>query len=49
MRRPEDDVFLSDGNGFLVGKDEYNEHLEISATEKTVRILLQLRAIAHEI
>lgn len=37
-RRPEDDVLLADGTGYMVSPDEYQQHLDVTPDEKVVRI-----------
>jgi hypothetical protein len=36
MRRPEDDVFLRDGQGHIVGRERYRTHL--SCTVETLQV-----------
>lgn len=37
MRAPEDDVVLADGAGFMVGQDDYAEHVRTAKEYKEVR------------
>jgi len=37
MRNPENDVPLSDGAGFMVGKKPYEEHLKSAVERRQVR------------
>jgi hypothetical protein len=37
QRRPEDDVWLADGTGFMVSRADYLAHLKIAKTYKEVR------------
>lgn len=37
-RRPEDDVLLADGTGYMVAPDEYQQHLDVTPDEKVVRV-----------
>lgn len=37
MKHPEDDVLLSDGNGFLVTDAPYMDHLKVAKELKEVR------------
>lgn len=39
MKRPDDDVWLADGHGFMVGKTAYNEHLESAVDIRQVNFL----------
>lgn len=37
MKRPEDDVHLTDGTGFLTAEARYQEHLKVAIEIKEVR------------
>lgn len=37
MRRPDNDVALSDGRQFMVSEKRYKQHLETAVESKTVR------------
>lgn len=37
MRRPEDDIILSNGDTFMVGNDTYKKHLAVAIEHKEVR------------
>jgi len=43
MKKSEDDVFLSDGEGYMVESTPYGKHLEASMETKQVRWLPQKR------
>jgi hypothetical protein len=36
QKHPEDDVQLSDGSGFMVSRERYQEHLKVAKTMKQV-------------
>jgi hypothetical protein len=38
MRRPEDDVALADGTGFMVGDVDYKAHLKVAKEVKEVKL-----------
>jgi hypothetical protein len=38
MRKPDDDVSLSDGNGFMVGSKRYQDHLAQAIEDTQVRL-----------
>ena len=44
-KRAEDDVFLSDGRGFMVGRERFQRHLETAIEPKQVTFLSQIRFI----
>jgi hypothetical protein len=39
MRRPQDDVPLRDGRGYMTESEQYAEHLRITPVTKTVRVM----------
>jgi hypothetical protein len=47
QKRPDDDVWLTDGTGFMVSRAEYMDHLNIAKTYKEVSesdcLLLQIQ------
>ena len=40
MRKPEDDVALTDGDGYMVGTSRYEAHLKSSKEQKVVSQLI---------
>jgi hypothetical protein len=42
MKKSEDDVFLSDGEGYMVQSAPYQEHLNISVETSQVCLLLDV-------
>ena len=48
MKRPEDDVHLTDGNSFMVSAGSYKEHLKVAKEIKEVRAQLFKRSFLIE-
>ena len=46
MQNPEDDVFLADGHGFMVGYKRYEEHIAAANETREVRLLTCRRHFA---
>ena len=41
MRKPENDVPLSDGLGYMVANKPYQEHISLAANNEEVSIIIQ--------
>ena len=48
MRHPEDDVFLRDGQGYMVGQEPYRTHIRITPERKQVSYSFQPEALMPE-
>lgn len=47
MRRPDDDVALTDGSGMMTGTSRYEAHLKVAKESRLVCILLQTMPVTN--
>lgn len=42
QKRPEDDVWMADGTGFMVGRERYQAHLKVAKEYKEVSLVISI-------
>jgi hypothetical protein len=47
MRRPDDDVMLTDGAAFMVGTEDYKAHLAEAQEDKKGKVCLRSAVFVH--
>lgn len=48
MKYPEEDVWMSDGNGYFVGRKDYQEHLKTGKETNEVCAAVEIGGAAHD-